>query len=123
MMTHHRQQGMTLLGWVFLLAVLGFLVLLALRLMPAYMEYFSVVNSVKSVAEQSTAETPFTEMRRGISRRFQVNSISDVRADDIGIVRDGDGIYLHVDYEVRRPVMGNVDAIVSFERRFEVGAR
>lgn len=118
-----RQRGMTMIGWLILLAMLGFFVLVGLRLMPAYMEYFKVVNSVKSVAEQATADTSAADIRTALNRRFVVNDVSAISGSDVKLIKDGNKASLHFEYEVRTPMMGNVDAVVMFERSFEVGKR
>ena len=51
-----RQQGMTFIGWVLMLMIFGFFVLLALKLIPTYLEYFRVVKQLSSLEEQGGLE-------------------------------------------------------------------
>ncbi len=45
-----RSRGITLIGFLFLLAVVGFFAYLAMRLVPMYVEYMGVVKSMEQVA-------------------------------------------------------------------------
>lgn len=121
MVMRHKQRGMTFIGWLVLLALLGFLTLIALRLTPAYMEYYKVLSSVESVYDQSTPESTPGQLRADIGRRFIINNITSVNQRDIGVSRDQGELSLHVFYEYRTPMMGNVDAVVVFDKTFGEG--
>lgn len=123
MLTRHRQTGMTMIGWLILLAILGFFALAGLRLMPAYLEYMSVVSAVGGVAEESTLDSTPGQIRESIRRRFVVNDVSTINERDIQIKRDDGEMFLVVDYEARRPLIANIEALVVFNRRFEVRGR
>ena len=123
MMTRHRQQGMTFIGWLILFGLLGMVVMVGLRLLPAYMEYFKVSAAVESVAEQSTADTSNAELRRAIAARFQVDGVRTINPQDVAVSRQNGVLTLTAAYEYRTPVLGNVDAVVKFEKVVEGGAR
>ena len=46
MKTLKRQQGMTGIGWLIILGMIGFFVSLGLRLFPVYSENFNVSSSI-----------------------------------------------------------------------------
>lgn len=116
MRMRHRQEGMTLIGWLVLLGMLGFLTLIVLRLAPAYMEYSKVVTSVDSVYQQLTPESTPAQVRADITRRFNVNDVRTILGSDVALTRVDGNWTFHVQYEVRREMMGNVDVVVMFER-------
>lgn len=124
-MTHARlQQGMTLVSWVFVLLILVFLVIFLLRVVPAYMEDFSVSSSLKSLKEDSfgTYSTP-EQVLSAILRRLSVNNVDNVTAEDIEISRTGATFNVNVEYEVREPFLFNIDLVLTFNHRLEVQAR
>ena len=49
MVTRHKQRGMTMIGWVVLLVFIGLIALVSLKLIPAYMEFYTILQSAESV--------------------------------------------------------------------------
>ncbi|WJW76140.1 DUF4845 domain-containing protein [Thiohalobacter sp. IOR34] len=121
MQLRDRQQGMTLIGWLFVLGLIGFFAILSLRLMPNYLEFFKVSSSLESLSsEPGITQKPKTEIRKLLNRRFEVNDVEHVSADDIRISKEDGRLKVRVEYEVRVPVMGNVDAVTRFEKEVEI---
>ena len=119
----HRQHGLTLLGFLMVLVLLGCVAYIAMRLIPAYIEYYSVVNNIKGVAQ----EPGITTMDEGrihnlIGRRFNISFVESIEPKDVRIIRDANGMRLSVNYEVRKPVVSNVDLIMHFEKTVPVGS-
>ena len=67
-----RQNGMTAIGWLIVLALIGFFVLLTLRMLPSYLEYYKVVSTLDSLKKEGTMSSP-AEIRRLIDRRFNIS--------------------------------------------------
>lgn len=45
----NAQRGITLLGFLMILMIVGFFAFLVMRLFPVYSEYYSVVSAMKGV--------------------------------------------------------------------------
>lgn len=116
MKTANAQRGMTLIGWLFLLAVIGFLAIIALRLTPGYMEYFTIAQAMEQAHTQSSPESTIAQVREALLKRFVINNVKTIRAHDIKITRVDGEFTLSVAYEYRTPIVGNVDAILVFEK-------
>ena len=120
---HRTQRGITFLGFLMVLVVLGCLAYLAMRLIPAYTEYFSVVKALKGVAQEPGIQTMDpTRIHNLIGRRFNISYVETLDDKDVVITRTENGMTLGVDYEVRKPVVANVDLIVHFQKTVNVGA-
>lgn len=105
-----------MLGFVGLLGVLGFVAFIAMRLFPVYAEYHSVVSSMKGLAadpESTGADT--AQIRRMLSRRMQISYVENVKPENIRVNRVDGGYSLTVSYEVRRPLIYNLDFVAKFE--------
>lgn len=117
----HRHAGKTLIGWMFTIAILGFFVLLFLRLLPGYLEFYKVKGVLESLERQpGLTSYSIPEVRKLIRRRLEINSVEHVRARDFRIEKHEGRLTVRVRYEVRVPVLGNVDAVEKFEDRIEV---
>ena len=115
-----RMRGMSLLGWLLTATLVVVRGTAAIRIIPAFLEY----NTVRTVINNALSDSQLAlqserEIREGIRRRFDVNNVNGVSANEIKIVKDGRRVHVSVDYEVREPLLGNVDVVMSFKRDFE----
>ena len=121
MLALKKQRGMTAIGWIIVLGLIGFFVLLALRLVPGYLEFMSVSGAMQSLQNEPgiTQKSP-PEIRTLLSKRFDVNDVHTVKAKDVKIEQKSGRLVISVNYEVRVPVMGNIDAVSKFQKEVEV---
>ncbi|MFN2308764.1 MAG: DUF4845 domain-containing protein [Gammaproteobacteria bacterium] len=121
MQTLKSQRGMTAIGWLIVLALIAFFVLLALRLTPGYLEFMTVKGSLQSLRDEPgiTQKTP-AEIRAMLGKRFDVNDVKTIGSKDVMIESQGGRLRIWVDYEVRVPVLGNVDAVTTFTDEVEM---
>lgn len=117
------QRGMTAIGWLIVLGMLSFFVLLVLRLAPGYLEFYKVKNVIESLKDEPYigSKTP-TEIRNLLQRRIDVNAIDSIQAKDIKIEQKSGRTTITAQYEVRVPIMGNIDAVSKFDKSIEVVA-
>jgi len=105
-----------LIGFLLLLSAGLFVVYIGMRLVPVYIQYYSVTAIMKELGEEpNSSNLSESQIRNNLSRRLSINSVYDVDARDFEIVRSN-GVNLILDYEVRKPLIGNVDAVMSFRR-------
>ncbi|MBI5461819.1 MAG: DUF4845 domain-containing protein [Gammaproteobacteria bacterium] len=121
MQTLKSQRGMTAIGWLIVLGLIGFFVLLALRMTPSYLEYFTISSALESLQnEPGMANKTPQDIRTMLSKRFDINDVGSITAKDVDIQNQGGSYLVGVDYEVRMPVLGNVDVVMSFNKEIEV---
>ena len=111
-----RSRGISLTGWMFIIAIGLFFGILAMKLMPKYIEFYSIVQVMESLANDPTLkESNPRQLRELFYRRIDINGIYDFPRKALKIKRKGgEGIQMVVDYEIREPVVGNVDVILHF---------
>lgn len=123
-----RQRGMTLIGWMAVLAVGAFFLMIFFRLFPVYMENFAVQSSLESL--QSDAEVGSksgllhskAEVWDTLEKRLQINDVDRVKPKNVTIERKSGKFEVRVAYEVRVPFMYNIDFVVKFDEMAEVPA-
>lgn len=124
MRTLESQRGMTAIGWIIVLGLIGFFVLLALRLTPGYLEYFSVASAIESLQnEPEVGSKSIAEIRSILDKRFSVNDVKSVSGRDVKIENQSGRLRVWVEYEKRVPVLGNIDAVSTFRKEVEVARR
>jgi len=75
-----------------------------------------VVNAMKGLAsEEGSARLSPYEIRLKLITRLNVSYSTNVKESDIRLSR-GNGVLLRVAYEVREPVIGNLDVVAQFDK-------
>ena len=111
-----NQSGMTLLGFLLVLVVVGFAAFIAMRLFPMYQEFYAVKSSLKGVAaEPGVSDMDPAKIQDLFFRRLYINYSENVKAENVKIERIDGGWNMKVNYEVRRPLVGNLDVVGVFD--------
>ena len=121
----HRQRGMTFLGILVLVFVLGVWVYAGIRLTPKYLEYMKVAATLEKVRDEYESTPGTTEflLMKAVERHFNIESVDVITEKDIEIKRQGDVFTMRAAYEDTVPLAGNVSFLVSFDKTVEVNAR
>jgi len=112
-----KQKGLSIIGFLIVLSVIIFFAYCGMRIGPIYLEYYSVVSAMEGLAKErgSAQYSPF-DIKRKILDRLYVSYTSDhVKEENIRILRRN-GVNVRITYQVRKPLMGNLDVIASFDR-------
>lgn len=117
-----RQRGMSLIGFLIVLSMVVFFAYLGMRITPIYIEFYSVKQAMNGVAEEpgSANFSPFDVKDKMLNRLYVSYSDGNVTRENIKVVRNN-GTWLVVRYDVRKPLMGNLDIIASFDERVMLG--
>ena len=107
---------MSLIGFLLVLIMAMFVIFLGMRITPIYLEYFSVVSAMNGLAdERGSAQMTAYDIKVKIMNRLYLSyTDGNVTEEDIRIVRR-QGVQLRITYEVRKPLLGNLDVIASFD--------
>ncbi len=117
MFTNQKQTGMTAIAWLGVIALILMFVLLALKLLPIYLDSFevgSVLSDIKN--EPGIANMTPRMITRTIMKRLDINMVDNVSKDDIYFDSAGKKRTVEIDYEVRKNLIGNVDLVVHFQK-------
>ena len=112
-----KQNGMTLIGFIIVLGLVLFLSFIGMKIAPIYFEYYSVVSAMNGVASErgSAKLSPFDIRVKVLNRLYVSYSADNVKNENIKLVRRN-GVHLRIAYEVRKPVIGNLDVVATFDR-------
>lgn len=116
-----RQNGMTAIGWMIVLALIGFFVLITLRVAPAYMEYYKIVSTLESLEEETGwSEVTPQAIRRLIERRFDISYVHSLTPRQVSIKPVGAYYNITAKYEAREHLFGNVYVLMKFNKMVRV---
>ena len=109
------QRGITLIGFLIALAVAGFFAYVGMKLFPMYQEYYSVKSALKSLSnEPGIANADPAKIQDFFFRRLYINYSDNVKPENVKISRGERGWKIEVSYEVRRPMIYNIDVVGKF---------
>jgi hypothetical protein len=109
-----KQQGMTFIGLLVVLALVAFFAYIGIRLTPVYLEYFSVDSSLKSLAKEESQGLSANELKSRLMKRLEINNVARVNENDISVKSEARSKTVSVQYEVREPFYGNLSLLISF---------
>lgn len=113
----NKQGGLTLIGFIIVLGFAIFISFIGMKIAPIYMEYYSVVSAMNGVASErgSANLSPYDVRVKVLNRLYVSYAAENVKEKHIKLTR-GNGVNLRIAYEVRKPVIGNLDVIAKFDR-------
>lgn len=114
--TMRKQKGMTLTGLIFVSIVLVFVALLAMKVFPVVVDYYTIVGNVKAVTnDTSLREAGVAQIRGAYLKRMQVSGATDVLPEDLDISKEGSDIVISFSYSKKVRLFGNVSLLLDFE--------
>ena len=118
-----NQLGMSALGILGILLMVGFFVMCAIRMVPPFLEYLSVKDIIaRMVMEYDPAEESVSDARRKIANVFNTNQIYLLDPKDVEVYSRLGKTYIDANYEVRLPIVWRIDAVMKFDDLlYEVG--
>ena len=109
-----RQRGLTMLGFLFVAGVVLIAALLAFRVIPAYIEYYSVQRTMEGALAESPDLTRADILRR-IDRRLGAEYIDSVRASDVNVTRAANVTTATASWQTKLHLIGNASILLDFE--------
>lgn len=122
-MTYARSQmGMSLLSWLLVLAVVAFLASAALKVVPHYLDYYSIEKSIMAVETDKAADVrTVPEFYSYVDKALLLNNIRDLNLQDaLDVKLENNEFRAHLKYEKRDPLIENIDLVVHFDKEFRV---
>lgn len=109
-----RQRGLSMTGFLFVSAVVLVIALLSFRVVPAYIEYFSV----KKALEGALADSPDlnkNDIKKRIERRLGADYIDSMHASDVEVTRTGNVTTAAASWQTKLPLVGNASLLLEFD--------
>lgn len=109
-----KQRGLSLINTIVWLSVIAFLGLMAAKLMPTYIEYFSVKKIFAAMEQNGETKGTVRDIRFAYERRNAIEDVKSVRGDDLEITKEGGETVLTANWSVKVPLVSNISACIDF---------
>jgi hypothetical protein len=116
-----HQRGMTFIGLMFIMLMVGIIGYAGVRLAPLYLNYMKVARTLDAAAtEYKTDSGDLGAVNKSIERHWEIEDITGVDYKDIEIKKEDGGLTLHVAYDDSAPYIANVSLAVHFDKTVKV---
>jgi hypothetical protein len=117
----HKQRGITFIGLVFVIVTLVLVAVMGMKLIPAYLEYFSVKKAITKISnEPSFAAMSKKDIVDEFDRSATIDDINVVRGNDLEVSKDDAGKpVVSIEYQATVPLIANVSALIDFSASTE----
>lgn len=116
-----NQRGLTLIGWVIVLAIMGVFVLAAMRLVPIYSQKLEVHSMLDSLYQEYDGENATAQkLRRALIDKYRAKDIDIIGVDDIeiNVVKGGHEVRAH--YNHMTPFFGDLGLYVAVDKKVTI---
>ena len=116
MKNRHAQAGLSMLGMLFVLLVIGFTATVAIKLIPVYIEASTIRSSIQSPIDKGEfANLTPGGIRSRIGKSFDINMVEGLNIKDVRVKQNKGKTTIDATYERRLPLMYNIDVVVKFD--------
>jgi hypothetical protein len=114
-MNMNKQRGFSLFALIFWGAILVFVAIVGMRVLPAYIQYFTVKKILVDLgADPALQQASPREIRDKYTKRALIDNVDMVKADDLVIDRSAQRLVVTADYTFVTRLFGNVSLMVHF---------
>ena len=109
-----KQLGVSLTGLIITLALLGFFAVMAAKLMPAYIEYYTVKKMLATMEQSGQLTGSVRDIRRAYDTRNAIEDVKSVKGEDLEITKEGGETVLTATWSTKVPLVSNASACLDF---------
>ncbi|WP_413662744.1 DUF4845 domain-containing protein [Microbulbifer sp. ANSA003] len=115
-----QQRGMSYWGWLLIIAMLGFALTCVSKMAPAYVDARYVNEGLKTLGQNPNLEDMTTgQIKKELNRFFLVNNVRGEPTKSVQVVRGAKGSVVSINYELRQPLIYNVDVVMKFNKQLD----
>lgn len=125
-MINKRQSGLTMISWAIVIALIAVQGIMALRIIPVYLNYHSLKTVMDTLAvDQSIKKLGAKKISKLLRKRLKINSLYDLakNKDAFKFKKIAKGYNLTARYEERGPIWGNLNFVANFEYEVDIVLR
>ena len=109
-----KQSGISLMNLIVGLGVLGFLGVMAAKLLPSYVEYFAVKKMFAAMEQAGDLKGSVRDIRKSFERRNAIEDVKSVSGEDLEVTKEGGEAVVTATWSARVPMVSNVNACLDF---------
>ena len=108
------ERGLSMIGFLFVATVIAVVAIVGFRMVPSYVEYFTVQKAVEKSLRDAPDPTPAV-VKKSFEKYIAADYIDSVRATDLNVTREGNAIVAQVAWQKQLHMVGNVSLLLDFD--------
>jgi len=113
------ERGISLLGVLFVLLLVGFALTVLFRVGPLYLDDYTVRKSFEALGDGDTRNLSDQAIREKLYKNFVVNNVDSIDLKQVRIDRNAARILVSFYYERRVQFLGNLDVVAKFNNVYD----
>ena len=109
-----QQRGLTLIGFILLITLIGAAGIVAFRAIPIYSEFFTIKRILKEINVENPETTPL-QIRNQFDLKSSADYVYGIKSRDLDIGKENGRIIVSVRYQKTVPLVYNVSLLFDFE--------
>ncbi len=110
-----QQRGLSALGWLFVITIFGFSLLVASKLGPHYLDNRFVVETLEALGEDPAfPRMSLVEIRSKLDKTFNINNVRGQATESVKVTKNSTGTLVQIKYEERVHLLHNIDVVLTF---------
>jgi hypothetical protein len=109
-----KQRGVSLTGAIFWMVIIAFTGVMAAKLLPAYIDYFSVRKMFAAMEQNGETKGTVGQIRDAYDRRNAIEDVKAVVGRDLDISKAGGETVVTAAWSQKVPLFNNLNACMDF---------
>lgn len=115
------QKGFSAYTLILLLIVGGFFALCGIKIIPHYVDYFTLKKAMSKLTEEpNAAEMSKRKIDDSLRTKLVMNGLKHIGTDSFVVERTEEGTTVALDYEIQEHLFANIDVLLTFKHEIEL---
>ena len=114
------QRGITLFGLLFWAIVIGMVSLVAIKIVPTSIEYFTIMKAINKVSGDTSATT-VPQIRAAFDKQREIDDFKSITGKDLTITKENEQVVVGFAYDSEIELFKPVYLLVKYEGRSKAG--
>ena len=107
-----KQSGLSLVGLIFVLVIIGLIAVVAMKVFPTVSEYMSIK---KAIVTAKASGTTAAAIKGSFDKQAEVGYIEAISGKDLEISKNGDEMEVSFSYQKKIPLFGPASLVLDYE--------
>ncbi len=109
-----KQRGVSLVNLIVLCALVLFVGIMAMKLIPPYIEYFKVKKLFSAMEQAGDLKGSVRDIRKSYETRNAIEDVKSVKGEDLEVTKEGGEAILSATWSVKVPMVSNISSCIDF---------
>ena len=111
-----KQSGVSLIGFIIIGILVALAAMVAIKVVPEYVEYYTILKNVKAVANSSDMQdASVAQIRAEYEKKNTIDYTSAISGKDLDITKEGNQIVIYFAYQKKIHLVGAASLVLDFE--------